>query len=309
MKLNEALQQKNQKRTEAMEAADLRRAELHARLPRVRQIDLMLQDIPMRTLVGESVEELRAESERLSAERARILAAAGYDPDHDTPEFGCRDCNDGGYIGLKLCHCVKELMAQENYRASVLAGGLSAKSFDNFSLSYYAEGEEREKMQKLLDACVKYTEKFPANGKSGLLFIGGTGLGKTHLSAAVANLVAQKGYSVVYESAQQIFDTIDAVRFNRLELSERKKYETCALLVIDDLGAEYITQYSISAITGLIDLRIVNRKQTIISSNLSPAALSKTYGERLCSRLIGEFSVCSFRGRDIRMQKIKDGSN
>ena len=131
-------------------------------------------------------------------------------------------------------------------------------------------------------------------------------LGKTHLSAAIANVIAGKGMSVIYESAQQIFDTCDAVRFNRMDISERTKYENCKLLIIDDLGAECITQYSVSAMTSLIDLRIVNGRKTIISTNLTPAAIRKTYGERMFSRLFGEFRVLQFSGKDIRMQKINE---
>ena len=145
----------------------------------------------------------------------------------------------------------------------------------------------------------------PNDSSAGLLFLGGTGLGKTHLTAAIANVVSAKGLSVIYESAQQIFDTIEAVRFNRADISERKKYENCALLIIDDLGAECMSQYSVSAITSIIDMRIVNGKKTLISSNLNPNGLKKTYGERLYSRVLGEFRNLSFLGRDIRLQKVK----
>ena len=135
---------------------------------------------------------------------------------------------------------------------------------------------------------------------------GGTGLGKTHLSAAVGNIISSKGYSVVYESASALCDTLEAVRFNRAELSERKKYENASLLIIDDLGTENTTAFSTAAIGSLIDLRIVAAKQTVISTNLSFDALKKTYGERIFSRLMGEYRVLALSGCDIRMQKIKE---
>ena len=309
MKLNEALSIKTEKRMAAMDIADQKRAELHERIPRIRDIDVMLREIPMRTLGGESVEALRAESEALSAERERLLEACGYEKDYDTPKFECPDCNDGGYCGIKLCHCVRELMSVENYRASSLAGGLLDKTFDSFSLSYYAQGPERDHMETVLCGCKLYAEKFPHDSAAGLYFYGGTGLGKTHLTAAIANAVSAKGLSVIYESAQQIFDTIEAVRFNRADISERKKYENCALLIIDDLGAECMSQYSVSAITSIIDMRIVNGKKTLISSNLNPNGLKKAYGERLYSRVLGEFRNLSFLGTDIRLQKVKGAKN
>lgn len=305
MKLNEALSIKTENRIAAMDEAERRRNELHLRLPRVKVIDDIMREIPMRVLIGESVEALRAESAALEKEREQILASCGYDKDYDVPKFDCPDCNDGGYCGIKLCHCVRELMSVENYRASSLAGGLLDKTFESFSLSYYAQGPEREHMETVLAGCKLYAEKFPNDNAAGLYFYGGTGLGKTHLTAAIANVVSAKGLSVIYESAQQVFDTVEAVRFNRADISERKKYENCALLIIDDLGAECMSQYSISAITSIIDMRIVNGKKTLISSNLNPNGLKKTYGERLFSRVVGEYRLFSFVGTDIRMQKIK----
>ncbi len=305
MTLNDALRIKNQKRISAMDEADKRREELHSVIPRIKEIDSILQEIPMRLIGGENVEVLRSETEVLTEERARLLQATGYDADYDVPKFECTDCNDGGYCGLKLCQCIKNMLSSENYQKSTLAGGLISKTFDNFSLEYYAEGNEKQQMEVVLNVCKKYAENFPRFDSAGLLFLGGTGLGKTHLSAAIANSIASRGMSVLYESAQQIFDTVDAVRFNRMDISERKKYESCSLLIIDDLGAECITQYSVSAITSLIDMRIVNGKKTIISSNLTLANIRKTYGERLFSRLLGEFHVLQFMGKDIRMTKTK----
>ena len=122
----------------------------------------------------------------------------------------------------------------------------------------------------------------------------------------MGNIISSKGYSVVYESASALCDTLEAVRFNRAELSERKKYENASLLIIDDLGTENTTAFSTAAIGSLIDLRIVAAKQTVISTNLTFDALKKTYGERIFSRLMGEYRVLALSGCDIRMQKIKE---
>ncbi len=305
MNLNEALNLITSRRIAAMDEADKKRAELHAFLPRVKAIDAAISDIPFRALSGENADSLKAEAASLTAERERLLSAAGYESDYDSPKFQCEKCNDGGYCGLKLCDCVRRLMATKALAKSTLAGGLTDKRFESFVLDYYQEGNEREIMRKTLNLCRSYAEKFPHTEGSGLLFVGGTGLGKTHLSAAVANAVSEKGFAVIFESAQQIYDTLDAVRFNRMDIGERKKYENASLLVIDDLGAEYITQYSVSALTSLIDLRIVNGKKTVVNTNLNLAAIKKTYGERLFSRFSGEFITLQMLGKDIRLQKVK----
>ena len=306
MNVNEALIIKEQLRMEAINESDKKRAELHARIPRVRQIDKLIESIPMRLIGGQNPEELKKETESLRIERARLLSACGYEEDFDEPKFSCKACNDSGYTNdLKICACVKNMLSESRYVESSLANGLRNKTFENFDLSYYNEGNERKIMEEILNGCKRYAENFPNDDSAGLIFFGGTGLGKTHISAAIGNLVSSRGMDVIYESAQQIFDTCDAVRFNRLDVQERKKYETCQLLIIDDLGAECLTQYSVSAITSLIDLRIVNGRKTIISTNLVPETIRKSYGERLFSRLFGEFRAFRFVGKDIRMQKIK----
>ncbi len=306
MDINEALKIKTENRIKAIEEADEKRRELHARIPRIALIDKTIESIPLRIIGGEDTDALRRQTESLNIERAQILEAHGYEPDYDEPKFECIICNDGGYTDdLKLCQCVKNMKATSRYTESSLAYGLRSKTFESFDLSFYAEGKERDNMKSIFEGCKRFASAFPNVNRSGLLFVGGTGLGKTHISAAIGNVVSANGMSVIYESAQQIFDTCDAVRFNRLDLSERSKYENCRLLIIDDLGAECITQYSVSAITSLIDLRIVNGRKTVISTNLDLEKLCKTYGERLYSRLLGEFTVCKFTGKDIRMQKIK----
>lgn len=305
MQINEAFAIKTEKRREAIERADKKRAELHAAVPRIAQIDKAIAAIPLRALNGEKTEELRAESEELNAERARLLAAHGFAPDCDEPVFECKLCGDSGYTeGLKLCPCIKKMLAESRFAESKLARGLADKTFDNFTLEYCAGEAERAKTAEIKSACEKYAAQFPAKDYRGLLLFGGTGLGKTHLSAAIAGAVAARGYYTVYEAAQQIFDTFDGVRFNKLDRAEKDKYEKCALLIIDDLGAECQTSYSVATIANLIDLRMVNGLQTVISTNLTLPALRKTYGDRVFSRLLGEFRVLQFVGSDVRMKKI-----
>lgn len=312
MRITEAMDIKYDQRRAAVEAADARRLELHSLLPRVREIDAVIADLPLRVMNGGDIDALRAETERLNAERDRILASAGFDVDYDAPRFECPICRDSGYTdGLKICDCVKKLMASTRYTEnSSLARGLAGKGFGDFSLDYYsANSADRGTMAEIFNACRKYAENFPPKNICGLLLTGGTGLGKTHLSAAIANQVSAGGYYTVYETAQQIFDTFDGVRFNKLPADEKDKYEKCELLLIDDLGSECKTNYSVATICNLIDLRMVNGRQTVISTNLTPQDIRKQYGERLFSRLMGEFKLLKFVGNDIRMQKITGGSH
>ena len=308
MNLNEALDVKTRKRIAAIEAADERRARLHLLVPRIAVIDAEIAEMPLKIFNGGDIDALRKSTESLVAERERLLEANGFDVGYDEPVFECEKCRDSGYVeGLKICDCVKKLAVSTGYaESSVLARGLASKSFDNFDTGYY-NPEDRGTMDEVLAYCKKYAENFPPHGISGLLFTGGTGLGKTHLSAAIANTAAGNGHYTVYETAQQIADTCDGVRFNKLPAAEKEKYERCELLLIDDLGAECKTNYSVAALSNLIDLRMVNGRQTVVSTNLTPKELSASYGERLLSRLLGEFRLIRFVGSDIRMQKLAGG--
>lgn len=310
MQINEAFAIKTDKRMNAITLADEKRAELHALVPRIAQIDKEISAMPLRALNGENVEALRDQTDTLNEERARLLAAHGFAPGYDDPVFECPICGDSGYAeGLKLCACVKKMLAESKFAESKLASGLAGKTFESFTLDYCDNDTERAKTAEIKSVCEKYAAQFPVKEYCGLLLFGGTGLGKTHLSAAIANAVAARGYSTVYEAAQQIFDTIDGVRFNKLDRAEKDKYEKCALLVIDDLGAECQTNYSVATIANLIDLRMVTGLQTVISTNLTLPALRKTYGDRVFSRLLGEFRVLQFTGSDVRMKKIKGEKN
>ena len=306
MQINEVFAIKTEKRRKAIELADEKRAELHALVPRIALIDKEISAIPLRAFNGENTDGLRAETEELRAERARLLAAHGFAPNHDEPVFECALCGDSGYTeGLKLCPCVKKLLAESKFSESRLARGLAGKTFESFTTDYCENEAERAKTAEIRSVCEKYAAQFPAKNYCGLLLTGGTGLGKTHLSAAIASTVAARGYYTVYEAAQQIFDTCDGVRFNKVDRAEKDKYEKCTLLIIDDLGAECQTSYSVATIANLIDLRMVNGLQTVISTNLTLPALRKTYGDRVFSRLLGEFRVLQFTGSDVRMKKIK----
>ena len=75
------------------------------------------------------------------------------------------------------------------------------------------------------------------------------------------------------------------------------------MLIIDDLGTEFITAYTCSVFFDVVNSRLLNNKKMIISTNLSMNDMSKNYTERVASRLKGEFSAIHFIGSDIRILK------
>lgn len=310
MTVLEALHEKDRQRARAEAAADRRTAELCREIPALCELDRELAAcgpaMVTAAISGDSgkLDKIQARNLALQARRADLLQQHGYRADEDAPVYTCKRCGDSGYTGQTLCDCVRTCIAVDAYTSAGLGKGLLGKTFENFSLRYYT-ADEQPRMDAILTHCRKYAQQFDKNAPS-LLFLGKTGLGKTHLSAAIAGTVAQKGYRVLYESSQKLFDCYEAGRFGRDAEQKTERYEDCDLLIIDDLGAECATKYTAATFFNLLNTRLINGKPTIINTNLDRAKLEETYGERVLSRLLGEFRLLLFVGKDVRMQKLSE---
>ena len=292
--------------------------EAYARVPEVREIDTALRRqmarLPKLTLAGgktlaEDLAALEAENLRLQAERRALLKAAGL-PETFTDEiFDCPDCRDTGTLDGRMCHCLRRLyIAQVTRRLSKLLRG--DERFERFDLQYYpdvpdANGDvPRECMAIIRDFCRNFAQKFDGTGPS-LVFSGGPGLGKTFLSACIAREVSERGWSVAYDSAVSALGAFEREKFSRDEEKAAagavvSQYLSCDLMILDDLGTEMVTPFTLSALYTLIDQRLTAGKQTIISTNLTEAELERQYTPQIASRLLGAFHWLHFLGRDIR---------
>ena len=303
-------------------AAEMRVRELEEKNEALRQLGLQKRSFAARVL-GESLKgkegldariaKIRSEHAAVSQAYDQVLADMGYSRDYILPRISCKLCNDTGYYQGKMCSCLKKKAVKEGYRASGIGKLLEKQRFDNFDLNFYSDRPEapgkdspREMMQEIYEFCRHYAETFTTESPS-LLFIGGTGLGKTHLSSAIAGTVIERAYDVVYESAPAVAAIFEKERFASEEdaLGTRRLMEA-ELLILDDLGTEPSTKTSSSAIYRLINHRVlVNNLPTIISTNLTYRQLEKEYDSAVLSRLLGEFNVKLFRGEDIRMARLK----
>lgn len=306
------------RRAAAESAAEQRRSELAKELPQLRRFDGEAAALCRRLTAAvmendtEAAAEAKASLEQLTRDRDAFLQSAGIDEALLKPRYACPLCRDTGFVGGKRCRCLEELLRTEAAR-ELPTGVLSAcpHGFEGFDLSYYSDQSmggrsPRETMANILARCRDYAAGF--SGRSGnLLFIGRTGLGKTYLSVCIAREVLEKGFSVQYAPAQTLIDRFERVRFSRgttpEDLEITRDLLRCDLLILDDLGAEFINQFSQSVLYNVINERLVEGRPTIISTNLDPAQLSQTYAERIVSRLIGSYTLYGFAGRDIRQQK------
>ena len=158
--------------------------------------------------------------------------------------------------------------------------------------------------QMVFKVCRTYALTFTVNSGN-LLFVGGTGLGKTFLSACIARAVADRGCSVVYESAGHLFSKLEQAKFSPSEESRREaaKFTDCDLLIIDDLGTEMPSQFTTAALYALVNDRLLMGKPMVISTNLNVEEMSRRYSPQIASRLHGGFQRLTFVGEDIRVIK------
>ncbi len=257
-------------------------------------------------------EQLYIEHETLVNRKKSLLVKHGYPEDYDMPKFECSICNDTGVVGDKGCACIKRATARRAYYTSGLGKALDGQTFESFDMRYYGGKTKsgfsvNELMQNVFEYCKSYAESFKT-GSDSLLMIGGAGLGKTHLATAIARVVIDKGHSVVYESAQNVVNSYEAEHFGRSTNADTGRYTDCELLIIDDLGTEFVTPFSVSVFFNLLNHRIINGLPTIVTTNLKLSEIETNYKERIYSRLLGDYTTLAFCGSDIRRIK-KENEN
>lgn len=303
-----------------------RRSEVFAIAPRVREIEEELDryGIRMLNLIAsgqcdekQAVSSITAQNKEFVKERERLLTQAGFEKDYLEIPPVCPRCEDSGFEDNKLCSCLQHEITAIALKEANLSEVLAGQTFENFKLSYYSDEyvEEygcspRENMQAILSECRSFVQNFDASQEN-LLLCGSCGLGKTFLSSAIANELIKQGRDVLYVSCNALFPILEDMHFGRDVSAEAeyivKKLSECELLIMDDLGSEFVTQFTCAELFRIINTRIILDKKMIISTNLNRSMLKNTYNERIASRITGGFSILEFLGDDIRSIKKLEG--
>ncbi len=310
------------RRQKAQADYEARRDELYQKLPRLGEIERALSVTGVSVIremlaggchIAEGIEHIKKLNLDLQEERKAILSQNKYDYDYLSVLYTCQTCMDEGYVDGKMCSCLKKLIQEEACKKLNARSPLKLSSFDHFHLDYYPTLDEktgmnaRQRMQEIFELCKSYAQNFALDSDS-LLMFGSTGLGKTHLSLAIAAVVIEKGFSVVFDTAQNIFNLLENEKFNRFERSTVSTSDTlinCDLLIMDDLGTEFMTPFTKAALYNIVNTRILSGYPTIITTNKKMKEMEELYPESIISRFISNYTRLAFYGKDIRQIKAR----
>lgn len=290
----------------------------YKRYPRLQEIDRQLSATVAQAVAASfrrnedptsAIKALKEQNLALQQERAKYVALLDVGYLDDGPI--CAKCGGTGYIGAQMCECLHELCRQEQKKELTSLLSVGNARFENFRLDVYPDlfSEEfgcspRQMMQLIFKRCRNYSLSFtPESGN--MLFTGNPGLGKTFLSACIARTVADLGASVVYDTAIHVFSEFENAKFgdrNEENSQRTEKYLYSDLLIIDDLGSELTTQFTMSVLYSIINSRLMDGKATIISTNLTPDQFPDRYSPAICSRILGMYQIMRFLGNDLRQQ-------
>lgn len=262
------------------------------------------------TLTKDKLAAIRADNENLRRRQALLLAANGFPPDYMDIHYTCEKCADTGYVGIDMCDCMRLELINAGMESAGLVFLAKNQSFETFTLDFY-KNHDKMRMEQNVARLRTFATRFDGKSGESFLLTGPTGLGKTHLSTAVAKVVIERGYDVIYDTTQDILAVFEEDRFGAgsgIQHERGRTVErvlTCDLLIIDDLGTEVTNQFTLSCLYNILNSRINHAKSTILNTNLTQTELRSRYTDRIASRLFGECKPLLFQGMDVRLQKLQ----
>ncbi|WP_026486451.1 ATP-binding protein [Caldanaerobius polysaccharolyticus] len=295
--------------------------EVYSKIPLIEKIDAELSKISLYFIKNsfyhpdksqEYIVQLKKKINTLKEKKIHMLTANGYPPDYLEPKYQCQDCKDTGFVDGKKCHCYKRRLIEICYEKSNLKEVLKTHNFNNFRLDFYSEDVDpeqgmspRQNMQQILERSRKFIQSFGENDGYSFLFYGRSGLGKTFLSYCIAKELLDRGYVVLYLTSTDLFDILREFKLSDDDYTDEhiQMIFDSDLLILDDLGTEPLTGFTLQELFNVINKRLIHGKRMIVSTNLTLDEITSYYPERIYSRLLGNFKLFYFFGEDIRLKK------
>jgi DNA replication protein DnaC len=297
-----------------------RKQEVYEKLPKILEIDTLISslsfEIASSIFKGINIQSFISEQKKkimdLKIHKGEILSQNKYPVDYLELKYECNKCKDTAYIGNVKCSCFKQKLINKYYAQSNLGDIVKKENFDTFDFNFYSTEKNtnenispRENMQEIFTHCASVSKNFETL-KESLFFYGNSGLGKTFLSNCIAKDLLDAGKVVIYQTASNLIEIIRGLKFDeRASKEQLEDLMRCDLLIIDDLGTEPNTAFSHAELFNVINTRILNGRNMIISTNYTLNDLLSIYPERITSRILGNFRMFKFFGADIRIMKNK----
>lgn len=311
------------KKSKAFFELEKRKKKIYLAIPRLEEIDNEINNYALESvrsiLVCEKEEQysyvknLENKIQELNDEKLKILKEKNIDPNELEPKFECSKCKDTGFVDGQKCSCYEQMLLDYSYNNSNLKN-FSNQTFENFDIDVYSDQKTegynvspKENMEYIRKVALNFVDNFDNPQQKNLFFSGTTGLGKTFLSSCIANELLKRGKTVLYQTASTLLDTIVDYKLNKSDKSKNiySQIFDVDLLIIDDLGVEYLNNLNSVELFNILNNRLISAKnvKTIISTNLDLNRFRDRYDDRLVSRIIGNYTICGFWGDDIRLIK------